>query len=87
MRIVVGLALAAAFFAALVISLRNQAQVECEVCIEFRGRSECRTNLAVDRDRAVLEATANACALLAGGVTDGIQCSSTPPRSVQCKGD
>lgn len=87
MRIVVGLALAAVFFVALVVSLRNQAQAECEVCIEFRGRTECRTNLAIDRERAVLEATANACALLAGGVTDGIQCSNTPPRSVSCRED
>lgn len=86
-RILVGLGLAAVFVAVMVMALRGQARVECEVCIAFGGRSECRTNLAVDRERAVMEATSNACALLANGVTAGIQCSNTPPRSVSCKGD
>ena len=84
-RIGVGIALAVVFFGVMVYALSNQAQVECEVCIEFGGRRECRTNIAIDRNRAVMEATNNACALLASGVTNGIACSNTPPRSVSCQ--
>lgn len=84
-RILTGLALAAVFVAVLVAALRDQARVECEVCMEFGGQQICRTNLAEDRDRAVLGATSNACALLSSGVTSGIQCSNTPPRSIRCE--
>ena len=84
MRLAVGLALAVAFAAALVVTTLSQNQVECEVCMQFGGRSACRTVAAEDRDYAVAMAVSNACAVLASGVTPGIQCSQTPPVSVAC---
>ena len=84
MRLVVTLALAAAFAAALVYTALSQGKVECEVCMEFRGRGVCRTVAAADRDQAVVMAVSNACAFLSSGVTPGIQCGQTPPRSVTC---
>ena len=84
MRLAVGLLLAATFAAALVYTTLYESQVECEVCVQFGGRSACRTVAAADRDRAVAMAVTNACAVLSSGVTPGIQCSQTPPRSVRC---
>ena len=59
--------------------------VSCEVCIEFRGVTECRRATGKDRQEAELAAGSTACGLLAGGVTDGIACRNTPPKSVSCQ--
>jgi hypothetical protein len=84
-RVVTGIFFAAAFVWVLVTSLMKEAQVECEVCIEFEGRRACRASIASDRDRAIGGATTAACVVLSGGVTSGIQCSNTPPSSLHCK--
>ena len=57
----------------------------CEVCITFGGRSECREAYGKTRDEAVRTATDNACAPLAGGMTDSISCSNTTPDRVTCE--
>jgi len=83
-RVVTGLVLAAAFVSVLVMALMKEAQVECEVCIEFAGGRACRTSIASDRKRAIDGATTAACVVLSSGVTDGIQCGNTPPSSLRC---
>ena len=83
-RVVTGVVLAAVFVSVLVMALMKEARVECEVCIEFGGGRACRTSKAADRERAVYGATSAACVVLSGGVTSGIQCSSTPPSSLRC---
>lgn len=84
-RLIAGVVLFAAFATTLVVALRNEARVECEVCVEFSGAGICRTNWAADRERAIQGATAAACSMLSSGVTAGIQCSNTPPRSIHCE--
>ena len=84
-RVIAGLVVLAAFCGLLVSQLMREVKVECEVCVEYAGRSACRTNRAADRDHAIAGAISTACAVLAGGVTQGIQCTSTPPRSVRCQ--
>lgn len=83
-RMIVGILLAMVFVGTLVMALAREANVECEVCIEFARQRVCRTNFGADRNAAIQGATSAACAIMAGGVTDGIRCSSTPPKSVQC---
>ncbi len=83
-RTIAKVVLAAVFVSVLVMALRNEAQVECEVCIEFGGGRACRTSRAADRERAIYGATSAACVVLSGGVTSGIQCSNTPPSSLRC---
>ena len=83
-RVFAGILIGAAFVAAMVYATRSETQVSCEVCVDFRGRSECRGSSAAGRDEAIAGAVANACAVMSGGVTDGIACTSTPPRSVRC---
>jgi hypothetical protein len=84
MRIVTGVVLAAVFVSMLVMALMKEAQVECEVCIEFGGGRACRTSIASDRDRAINGAITAACVILSGGVTSGIQCGNTRPSSLRC---
>ena len=60
------------------------AEVSCEVCLEFRGRRECRSAAASNAVTAQSAATDLACVFLAGGMTDSIACGNTPPASVKC---
>jgi hypothetical protein len=83
-RALIGVLVAAVVAAALVIATRRLASVECTVCVEFAGRSACRSARGADRAAAELGAARNACAVLASGVTLGLECDRTPPRSVDC---
>jgi len=83
-RVVAGVVLAAVFFSVLVIALMKEAQIGCEVCIEFGGGRACRTSIASDRDRAVTGAINSACVVLSSGVTSSIQCSNTSPSFIRC---
>ena len=79
-----GWLLGAAFLAALVWTTLSQSGVECEVCLDYRGDSVCRTVAASDADAASQQAIANACAILSQGVTQGLECQRTPPHSLRC---
>ncbi len=78
------LAAGAAFLAALLFATRQEAAAECEVCMEFGGRTACRTATAADPQSAMRGAITAACAVLSSGVTQGMACDRTPPRSVRC---
>jgi hypothetical protein len=80
----VGVLLAAAFATALVWTTLAQSGVECEVCLDYRGESICRSVAAASADEAEQQAIANACAILSSGVTQGLECQRTPPRSLRC---
>ena len=63
----------------------SSGQVSCEVCVEFRGATECRRATAKTRLEAESAAASTACGLISGGVTDGLACNNTPPKSVTCE--
>ena len=73
------------FTLALYFATQRSTGSECEVCIEFRGKSACRRVRAPDRDRALAEAAATACAVLASGVTDSMACNRVLPTSQRCE--
>ena len=55
-----------------------------EVCMQYQGRNACRTASAATEQGALRTAHENACALIASGVTDSIQCDQyTQPVSVK----
>ena len=83
-RALLGLLVAVVVVAALVIATRRQAAAHCTVCMDFGGRAACRTAHGTNREAAELGATRGACAVLASGVTLGLQCDRTPPSSVSC---
>ncbi len=80
--IVIGCAL---FVAYVIYSSLRLAKVRCEVCVEFRGQSACRTASGSSREEAIRTATENACAQLVSGMTDSMDCSQVPPQSVSCE--
>ena len=61
-------------------------QVSCEVCVQFRGRTQCRTAAGTNAEEAQKTATSVACTFLASGMTDSIACGNTPPARVMCTG-
>ncbi len=81
---IVTVVLVAATVGLLVLSTLQQARVDCEACITFHGRTQCRTAAGPDRDEATRTAIDNACAFIASGMTDSISCANTPPDSVTC---
>jgi len=54
-----------------------------EVCMEFNGRTNCRTAAGETPDRARTAAIQNACALIASGVGDSIACQNRQPVSMK----
>lgn len=78
-------AVALAMVFLLVYTMLQQAQVSCEACVTFQGRTQCRSAVGPDREQATRTAIDNACAFLAAGMTDSIRCANTPPDSVQCE--
>ena len=85
---IIGAVFAVATVGLLVVSALSAFEHDCEVCMTFRGVSQCRSAAGVTREEAVRTATDNACAVLgARGMTLSIECSNTPPASVTCKDD
>ena len=64
---------------------QSQAAWECSVCIDYAGRSACRTVRGETRDDALAGAVRNSCAVLSSGVTRGLECDRQPPYNVQCQ--
>lgn len=83
-RLLLFLVFGGAFVAVLFLTTRSESTVECSVCIDYEGRSACRTVLAATRDEALAGATRSACAVLSSGVTRGLECDRQLPRSVEC---
>ena len=81
---IVGGILAALTFAVLILAVIGAQKVTCEVCMTFNGRTECRAAVGKTPEEAVRTATSNACALLAGGMTDTVSCTSKAPDSAVC---
>ena len=77
------IAVVALVVTALVRSTMSLAQYRVEVCMDYQGRSSCRTAAGSTEEFALRTATGNACALIASGVTDSMGCERTTPRSVR----
>lgn len=57
----------------------------CEVCMRYRGQSQCRTVEAATIELAREGAMQNACAFISGGVTDSMACHRETPVSEKCQ--
>jgi len=66
----------------IIYSSMNLAKHRVEVCINFNGRTNCKTASAVSEEFALQTAVTNACGEIAFGVTDTVNCEHTPPVKV-----
>jgi hypothetical protein len=76
---------AALFLAALLYATARETGVRCEACVDFGGARACRAVAAADREQALEQAVATACAVLARGVTQAFACQRTAPSSLHCE--
>lgn len=81
--VIAGILFIAVILAVLLYSTMNLSKARVEVCMTFNGRTDCRTASADTEEHALRTATANACGLLASGVTDSLACEHMPPASVR----
>jgi hypothetical protein len=81
--VVIGVLFVVAVLGFLIYSSMHLSNYRVEVCVSFRGRSECRTASADTQEHARRTAQTNACGLLASGVTDTMQCEQVEPISVK----
>lgn len=82
-HLLIGLAVLA-FVAYVVLSSFALRKVSCEVCIEFQGRTACRTANGPTREEAINTARDNACATITQGRTESILCGGSQPQSATC---
>lgn len=81
--LVVGVvALVGGVLALIIWSSMGLTQHTGEICITYHGRTECRVASGTTQEEAIRTAADMACAVLASGMTDRINCQNTPPSRV-----
>jgi hypothetical protein len=72
------------FFIGLLVYLSlGQRQHRVEVCVEFKGRTNCRIASGPTEEQAIRTATDNACATITNGMTESMTCGRSKPASVR----
>jgi hypothetical protein len=77
--VLVGLIIFFALVGIMAYSTLTLSQHRVEVCMEYKGRSNCRTASATTVEFATKTAISNACADIASGVTETMGCQQTQP--------
>lgn len=75
----------AGFLGFIVFSAFGSRKVTCEVCVDLHGRSQCRSATGNEREETIRVATDNACAFVASGRLEMIQCNALPPTRAECR--
>jgi hypothetical protein len=83
-KIVIGAAFVA-LLGFIMYSTMGLAKVNCELCVEFHGRTMCASAAGMNQTEAVKSAVSVACSDLAAGRTENIACEATPPKTMSCK--
>jgi len=66
----------------IVYSSFNLAKVRVQVCMQFNGKTNCKTASATTEEFALQAAITNACGEIAFGVTETVACGHTTPAKV-----
>jgi hypothetical protein len=80
--VLVGILLFAALLALIAYSTMGSAGHRVEVCMQFNGRTSCRTTAGASEEFAERTAVTNACSDLASGVTETMACERATPAKV-----
>jgi len=83
--VVIGIVFVAAVLVVIIYSTMNLAKILVEACMQFNGRTECRTAAGSTKEFALHTAISNACAGIASGVTDSIACERGEPVKITWK--
>ena len=72
----------AAMLAVIIYSSVGIHPYEAEICITYKGRTNCGTAAGASREQALSAGARIACASIASGMTERIACDEAPPDSV-----
>ena len=75
----------AGFVALLLWNTVASQQVECEVCVEFRGQRNCATASAATEGQATQAAQSTACGTISQGMAEAVMCGDVVPVSRRCQ--
>ncbi len=81
--VLIGILFALAFLALIIYSTLSMAGHRVEVCMQFNGRTACKTTAGQTQEYALRTAKSNACADISSGVTDTMACERADPVSVK----
>ncbi len=73
-RTAISVAIGAAFVTAVIWGAFSDTAVECEICVEYKGRTACSIARAADLRQAESQAHSGACSQVTGGVTETLEC-------------
>ncbi|MEE2704394.1 MAG: hypothetical protein VX614_10280 [Myxococcota bacterium] len=85
MRTLVTVAALGLFVGMLWYGAQQEAQVQCDACFTFKGRTECRVGVGATEESAIASANSASCAMLGSGVTDAMRCGALAPSLLRCR--
>jgi len=85
-RTAIGAAIGVVFVAAVIWVALDQSAVQCEICVDYKGRSACSVAAASDLLQAEAQAQSGACSQVTGGVTETLECGAMRPTVRRCSG-
>ena len=77
--VIVGIAIVVVILGIMAYSMMSLSANRVEVCISFKGVTNCKTARGATQEDAIRTATTNACGEIAGGVTDTMACLRSEP--------
>jgi len=80
--VVAGIAFVLIVLGVIVYSTLTLTKHRVEVCIQFNGKTNCKTASAVSEEFAQQTAVSNACGEIAFGVTETVACQRSVPVKV-----
>jgi hypothetical protein len=83
-RTAIGITIGALFVAAVIWGALAGSSVECEICVDYKGRTACSTAAAADLAQAEAQAQSGACSQVTGGVTETLECAAIRPTVRRC---
>jgi len=83
--VIVGILFAIGLFGLILYQTLGMRQVECEVCMEFDGRTKCLTVRGQDEAQATQTAKDNACSYVTVGRAEAFRCAAIPPATTRCR--
>jgi hypothetical protein len=80
-----GIAFVVVLFGVILYQTMAIRQVECNVCVDFEGRTKCLTVRGEDETQTIQTGKDNACSFLTVGRAEAFRCSGTPPSKTECR--
>lgn len=85
-RTAISFAIGIAFVVAVVwYAIESTDNVECEICVDYKGRHACSISRAADLESAEYQAHSSACSKVTAGVTETLECDRTPSSKRVCR--